>query len=114
MTLDPDLLLPSRIVGPSLTVAGLAAWVFMSAGREQEAERTRDLQDLIDAALRQGAAEVRASRSVVSHAADLWEEAARVADAWAGTAESDRAAAEWGRPAERLRVLAGSLRELLL
>lgn len=78
-----------------------------------DAERCSVLQDLIDSALRQRFAEVWIPRDVASEAASLWEEAAEIADAWGATAEPERAAPEWGRHAERLRIRAQSLRGLL-
>lgn len=113
VTAESDVLLPPRIFGPSLTVAGLASWIFAHAGRDSDAERCGALQDLIDSALRQGLAEVWIPRGTASEAASLWEEAALVADAWRANAEDEKAAAEWGRHAERLRIRAESLHRLL-
>lgn len=110
---DSDVLLPARIVGPSLTVAGLAAWIFLHADRALDAERCSVLQDLIDSALRQGSPEVWIPRDVTTEAASLWEEAAFLAEGWAATAEPEKEAPEWRRHAERLRVRAESLRGLL-
>lgn len=112
MTLEPDVVLPAQIVGPSLSVAGFASWVFANAGRDHEAAQCGELQELIDAALRQGAAEIRVARPVAEHAAHLWIEASSFADDWATTTEG-ATSAEWGRHAERLRIRARSIRRLL-
>ena len=113
MTVGPDVVLPPRLVGPSLTAAGLASWMFTHAGREREAAECVELQDLIDAALRQGAGqEVRAPQPAVSRAAELWEDASGLADSWAASTEGEDSS-EWGRHAERLRVRAQSLRRVL-
>jgi hypothetical protein len=108
-----DVLLPPRIVGPSLTVAGLATWIFLHADRAGEADRCSALQDLIDAALKQGSPEVWIPREVASEAASLWEQAALLADGWGAAAEPGKEALEWGRHAARLRIRAESLRRLL-
>ena len=52
MAPDADVLLPARIVGPSLTAAGLAAFMLSQAGRDQEAAQCGEIQELIDTALR--------------------------------------------------------------
>lgn len=109
---DSQVVLPPQVVGPSLTVAGLAAWVFARGGQEQKAEQCGELQHVIDTALGQGAREVRLRRSVASRAADLWTEAAGLADSWAATTDGEPSA-EWGRHAERLRIRVASLRRLL-
>ncbi len=110
---EPDVLLPARIVGPSLTVAGLATWIFLHAGRDLDAERCGVLQGLIDSALRHGSVEVRIPRDVAAGAASLWDEAAHIAEGWGATADPEKEAPEWGRHAERLRIRADSLRRLL-
>ena len=113
VSVDSDIVLPPQIVGPSLTVAGLASWVFAHAGREQEAAECGLLQDFLDTAMHQGVGrEVRAPRRVVSRAAELWVEASGLADSWAIASEG-KASVEWGRQAERLRVRAESLRQVL-
>ncbi|GAA2139379.1 hypothetical protein GCM10009844_08100 [Nocardioides koreensis] len=113
MTVDPAIVLPPQVVGPSLTAAGLASWVFAHGGREQEAAECGRLQDFIDAALRRGlGTEVRAPRPVVCRAADLWAEASGLADSLAALTEG-KVSAEWRRHAERLRVRAQSLRRVL-
>ena len=114
MLSDSDVLLPPRIVGPSLTVAGLASWILSHAGRELDAARCGVLQDHIDSALQRGpSAEVWVPRDVASEAASLWEEAALIADGWRATAEPKKDAPEWERHAERLRIRAESLRRVL-
>ncbi len=75
---DDDVLLPARVVGPSLAAAGLAAWLLVQAGREQEASQCGEIQDLMDTALRQGRTDVSVSRPAVMRAADLWEATAAV------------------------------------
>jgi hypothetical protein len=113
VTAESDIVLPPQIVGPSLTVAGFASWVFAHAGREEEAAECGQLQDFIDAALHQGVGkEVRAPRRVVSRAVDLWVEASDLADSWATSTEG-KTSADWGLQAERLRVRAQSLRRIL-
>lgn len=112
VTSEPDLVLPSRLMGPSLTAAGLAAWILGHAGLVQEAERTGDLQDLIDAALSRGSTDVRVPSTVVAQAADLWDRAAELAGGWAHAATSEKDEAQWQRHAERLRIRSRSLRAL--
>ncbi len=102
---------PSRVVGPSLTAAGLAAWVLWKSGREDEAAATRELQDELDAALRSGAVgPVRLPRATVERAESLWESAAELLEAWSDSAGGDRDA---GREASRLRTRIASLRRAL-
>ena len=109
---DDDVLLTARVVGPSLTVAGLAAWILRQVGREQEARECAEIQELIDTSLRQGQTDVRLPRTVVTRAVGLWEAAAEVAETWAS--ESDGPAhAEWRLQAKRLRIRAESLRKLV-
>jgi len=108
---DDDVLLTARVVGPSLTAAGLAAWILLQVGREQDARECADIQELIDTSLRQGQTDVRVPRTVVMRAAELWEATAELAETWAS--ESDRPAhAEWRLQAKRLRIRAESLRKL--
>jgi len=108
---DDDVLLTARVAGPSLTAAGLAGWILLQVGREQDAHECADIQELIDASLRQGQTEVRVPRAVVMRAAELWEASAEVAETWAS--ESDRPAhAEWRTQAKRLLIRAESLRKL--
>jgi hypothetical protein len=76
---DEDVLLTARVVGPSLTVAGLAAWILQQVGRRQEALECGDIQELIDKSLRQTQTDVRVPRTVVTRAVELWEAAAEVA-----------------------------------
>ena len=109
----PDVLLPARIVGPSLTAAGLAAWVFAHSGRRDESERCGELQDIIDAALRHGQPEVLVARPVLERAAQLWERAAEILDGRVAASADHRSASESAQQAERLRVRARSLRRLL-
>ncbi|WP_460818115.1 hypothetical protein [Nocardioides korecus] len=111
--------LPERLLGPSLTAAGLAAWILSFAGQEVSSRRTRDLQDLVDAGLRSGEHDVEIVRTVVEEAVALWLAAADLADAWAvetRTADEDGAStrvAEFGRMSSRLRVRAESLQKVL-
>ncbi len=113
VTQAPDVELPPRIVGPSLTVAGLAAWVFAQSSREEDSRRCGDLQDLLDAALTRGQNEVLVPRTVLVQAADLWEQAADLLDAQVGPGLGFPSNAEAGLQAERLRVRARSVRKLL-
>lgn len=110
---DDDVLLPARVVGPSLTAAGLAAWMLSHAGREEEAAHCGKIQELLDAALRQGRTDVRVPRPVVTRAAELWEATAGLADTWASTSDRPKHAADWRRQADRLRIRAESLRQHL-
>ena len=110
-TRDPWVELPSRIVGPSLTAAGLAAWVLSKNHHEEKAAATMELQDELDAALRSGnVGAARVSRDTVERAASLWETAATLLEAWADSVGGDR---EAGREAARLRVRVASLRQAL-
>jgi len=109
---DEDVLLTARIAGPSLTVAGLGAWILEQVGRKQEARECGDIQELIDRSLRQGQTEVRVPRPIVMRAAELWEAAAEVAETWASESDQPAHAAESRRQAERLRIRAKSLRRL--
>lgn len=110
-TRDPWVELPGPIVGPSLTAAGLAAWVFSKNQHEEEAAATSELQDALDAALRSGnVGAARVSRETVERAASLWETAATLLEAWAESVGGDR---EAGREAARLRIRVTSLRRAL-
>jgi hypothetical protein len=113
MTHDPYVLLPAPLIGPSLTAAGLAAWVFASSGRDQEGRRCGELQDIIDAALTRGGHEVLVARPVLEHSAHLWEQAAEILDGQVAGSDDRRSVSESGRQAERLRLRARSLRRLL-
>ena len=113
MAPDDDVLLPVRVVGPSLTVAGLAARMLSHAGREEEAAQCGEIQELIDTALRQGRTDVSVPRPVVMRAAELCEASAGLADTWASTSDRPKHAAAWRLQAERLRIRAESLRQLL-
>ncbi len=113
VTDDPDVLVPAQIVGPSLTAAGLAALVFAGSGRDDEATRCGELQDVIDIALRRGQHDVLVARSVVEDAAHLWERAAEILDGRVAESADDRSASESAQQAERLRVRARSLGRLL-
>ncbi len=110
---DDDVLLPARVVGPSLTAAGLAAWMLSHAGREEQAAQCGEIQELLDTALRQGRTDVSVPRAVVTRAAELWEATAELADTWASTSDRPKDAADWRRQAERLRIRAESLRQHL-
>jgi hypothetical protein len=110
---DDDVLLPARVVGPSLAAAGLAAWLLVQAGREQDAEQCGEIQELMDTALRQGRTDVSVPRPVVVRAAELWEATAALADTWASTSDRPEQAADCRLHAERLRIRAASLRQLL-
>ena len=108
---DPWVDLPGRIVGPSLTAAGLAAWVLSKHHHEEAAAATSDLQDALDSALRSGnVGAARVSRDTVESAVMLWETAATLLEAWAATVGGDR---EAGRAAARLRIRVTSLRQAL-
>ena len=109
----PNVLLPARIVGPSLTAAGLAAWVFAHNGRDDESGRCGELQDIIDAALARGQPDVLVARPVLEHAAHLWERAAEILDGRVAATADHRSASESAQQAERLRVRARSLRSVL-
>jgi hypothetical protein len=110
---ENDIRLPIRVAAPSLTAAGLAAWLFSYAGREQEAGECSELQDLIDGALQRGQSEVGVPRAVATRAVELWEAAAELADTWASRSDRSKQTAEWRSHAERLRVRAESLRNLV-
>jgi hypothetical protein len=108
---DPWVTLPGRIVGSSLTAAGLAGWVLAKNQLGQEADETRELQDALDAALRSGSTgEVRVPRATVEHAASLWESAATLLDSWSKSVGNDD---EADRQAARLRARIRSLRQLI-
>jgi len=114
----PTVVLPGRLLGPSLTAAGLAARILSYARRDAESRRTRDLQDLVDAALRSGERDVEIVRPVVEEAVELWLAAAAITDGWAAEAgddssESRAQVAEFGRMAARLRLRAESLQKVL-
>jgi len=109
---DDDVLLTARVVGPSLTAAGLAAWTLQQVGREHEARKCADIQERIDMSLRQGQIDVRVPRIVVMRAAELWETAADVAETWASESDRPAHAAGWRQQAKRLRIRAASLRKL--
>jgi hypothetical protein len=115
----PTVVLPGRLLGPSLEVAGLAAWVLSFVGQHDRARRTRDLQDLVDAALRSGERDVEIVSTVVEEAVELWLTAATTTEGWAveaaseGTSEARARAAEFGRMAARLRLRAASLQTVL-
>lgn len=103
--------LPGRIVGPSLSAAGLAAWVFSKNDLENEAFETRELQDSLDAALRGGdVGAIRVSRETVERAASLWEIAATRLENWSESVGGDQDAAG---QAMRLRARVTSLRMVL-
>lgn len=103
--------LPGRVVGPSLTAAGLAAWVLSKNHRVEEAAATGELQDALDAALRSGTVgAARVSRETVERAASLWETAATLLETWSESAVGKEAA---GREAARLRLRITSLRQAL-
>jgi hypothetical protein len=102
---------PGRIVGPSLTAAGLAAWVLAKNHHEEEAAATRELQDVLVAALGSGeVSAVRVSRETVERAATLWETAATLLETWSASGGEDPAAAQ---EAARLRTRVISLRKAL-
>jgi hypothetical protein len=82
------------------------------AGREQDARECDEIQELIDASLRQGQTDARVPRTVVMRAAELWEAAAEVAETWTSKSDRPAHAAEWRRHAKRLRIRAESLRKL--
>lgn len=107
------LVLPARILGPSLAAAGLAGWVLSYAERDVEARRTRELQDLVDAGLRQGERDVEVVRPVVEESVDLWRAAADLTEQWATAAEVEASAVELTRMTLRLRLRADSLERLL-
>jgi len=108
---DPWVTLPGRIVGSSLTAAGLAGWVLSKNHLGQEAAATRELQDALDAALRSGSTgEVRSPRVTVERAASLWESAGTLLDSWSGSVGGD---VEADRQAARLRARVRSLRKAL-
>ena len=113
LTHDLDVLLPAPLMGPSLTAAGLAAWVFASSGRGDDGRRCGELQDVIDAALTRGEDEVLVARPVLEHSAHLWERAAEILDGQVTASDDRRSVSESGRQAERLRFRARSLRRLL-
>jgi hypothetical protein len=113
MAHPPDVLLPASRVGQSLSVAGLAAWVFLHSAREDEAARSGEIQDVLDAALARGEHDVLVSRAVLERAADLWERAADILDERAAVQADDRSASKYAQQIERLRVRASSLRRLL-
>lgn len=65
---------PIHVAAPSLTVAGLAAWVFSDAGLAADAERCGMIQEVIDAALQRGEHEfVIIPSPILEEAATLWE-----------------------------------------
>ena len=108
---DPWVTLPGRVVGSSLTAAGLAGWVLSKNHLGQEADATRELQDALDAALRSGSTgEVRVPRVTVERAASLWESAATLLDSWSESVGDD---VEADRQAARLRARVRSLRKAL-
>lgn len=103
--------LPGRVVGPSLTAAGLAAWVLSKNDRVAEAAATGELQDALDAALRSGTVgTTRVSRATVERAALLWETAATLLETWSESSGGDHQA---DKEAARLRVRINSLRQAL-
>ena len=103
--------MPGRIIGPSLTAAGLAAWVLSKNHREEEAAATRELQDALDTALGSGeVSAVRVSRETVERATSLWETAAILLETWPASVGDEPAA---GLEAARLRTRANSLRNAL-
>jgi hypothetical protein len=108
---EPWVDLPGRIVGSSLTAAGLAAWVLLKNGHEEQAAATRELQDELEAALRSGeGGAVRVPRVMVERAALLWDTAATLLESWSGSVGGDPDA---GREAHRLRARVASLRGAL-
>ena len=112
MTASDDwVILQGRVVGPSLTAAGLAAWVLAKNRLETEAAGTRELQDVLDSALHSGTVgDVRVPRATVERAALLWETAADLLESWSESAGGD---VEAVRNSKRLRVRIGSLRHSL-
>ena len=110
-TTGPWVELPGRIIGPSLTAAGLAAWVLSHNHLESEAAATRELQDALDTALCSGeVSAVRVPRATVERAASLWETAATLLETWSASVGGDPAA---DREAARLRTRVRSLRQVL-
>lgn len=109
---DPWVTLPGRIIGPSLTAAGSAAWVLSKNGREEQAAATRELQDALDAALRAGSAgaDLSVSRATVEGAASLWATAAALLESWSDSVGGDRDA---DREAARLHDRVRALRQAL-
>jgi hypothetical protein len=108
---EPWVTLPGRVVGSSLTAAGLAGWVLSKNDHGHEADETRELQDALEAALRFGnVGAVRVRRLTVERAASLWEAAATLLESWSESvgdyAEADRQAA---RPRARVRSLRQAL-----
>ncbi len=124
----PTVVLPGRLLAPSLTVAGLAGWILAYAGLDTDARRTRDLQDLVDAGLRCGDRDVEVVCAVVEEAVSLWRRAADLTESWAAEARAagsvgfdgsdgdpgvQERAAEFERMATRLRLRAEALQRLL-
>ncbi|MBM6404517.1 hypothetical protein JQN72_09725 [Phycicoccus sp. CSK15P-2] len=108
---EPWVDLPGHILGPSLTAAGLAAWVLSANGEEEAAGATVELQDELDEALRAGiTGPARVSRETAERAVSLWERAAGLLEAWSATAGGDPHA---DREAARLRTRVASLRRAL-
>jgi hypothetical protein len=108
---DAWVTLPGRIVGPSLTAAGLAAHVLLKNHREDAAAATRELQDTLDEALRSGDVDaVRVPRAILEHAVSLWETAAGLLESWSESVGGDAAA---DREGTRLRIRVASLRRAL-
>ena len=112
MATDDDVLLPPRVVGPSLTAAGLAAWMLLQA-REHEAAECGEIQEFIDKALRQGQRAVGVPRRVATRAVELWETTAELAESWASKSKRPEDAAGWRLQAKRLRSRADSVRKLV-
>lgn len=107
-------LVPMRVAAPSLTAAGLAAWVLAHAGLPERAERCGRLQDVVDDALRNGVREVvPVPREVATEAAELWEQAAGLLEAGASVHPQQPRVAEDEEAVARLRTRARSLRRLL-
>ena len=119
----PTVVLPGRLLAPSLTVAGLAGWILAYAGLDTDARRTRDLQHLVDAGLRCGDRDVEVVCAVVEEAVSLWLRAADLTESWAAEArgatgpdeeaEAQERAEEFERMAARLRLRAEALQRLL-
>jgi len=113
MAHPPVVELPASLVGRSLTVAGLAAWVFVHSSREDEATRCGEIQDVLNAALAHGEHDVLVARPVVERAIDLWERAADILDERAAVQADHRSATVHAQQIARLRARASSLRRLL-
>lgn len=109
-TPDRGVGLPARIVGPSLTAVGLAAWVLSKNCHEEEAAATREPQDVLDTALGSGEVMAAAFQGRPWSAVSLWETAAILLKAESASVGGDPAAA---REAARLRTRVIGLRKAL-